>query len=103
LTSPVLSWVLVAPDQHDKVIADQAEMPALRKNRGLIMQRPIFEMEPETAGDTISPSALNEIAVSRTQLGGCRSAAVITPVAQESQTLTETGSVAVRLSANRSG
>jgi hypothetical protein len=45
------------------VIADQTEMPALRKHRDLIMQRPIFEMEHETAGDALSSSALNEIAV----------------------------------------
>ena len=46
-----------------EVIADQLKVPPLRKDRRLIVQRPIFEMKDETARYAIAPSVLNEIAI----------------------------------------
>jgi hypothetical protein len=37
-------------------------MTALREDAGLIIHRPIFEVEYQTAGDAIAPGALNQIA-----------------------------------------
>jgi hypothetical protein len=45
-----------------EVIAEEPKMTALREDTGLIIYRPILEVEYQTAGDAIALGALNQIA-----------------------------------------
>ena len=51
-------------------IADQLKVAPLRKHGGLVVQRTIFEVEQQVAGDAIISRVLNEIAIGQdTALG----------------------------------